>query len=243
MPCESEGDIVSDDKVANFKKIGMKLQSHDRKVRKQSYIDMEKFLSNEDFNNQELRNIFCETHMYILNGLRDKTETVREQAITFLHYFFINKLPLNDFYLTYLFPVLVERMGSVELIEESEEIRLLLLQLLDAIITKYSNTSQLKPFLCDSVLILAETVKDKYPAIKELSCHTVIKLAKGLPTDFHMQAEILIKPIISCFYHQRYKVRLESINAVGEIIMHSSYKGLDEVIGPLAEKLLTKYLQ
>lgn len=102
---------------------------------------------------------------------------------------------------------------------------------------RYSNTAQLVPFLNDSVTILAETVKDRYPSIKELSCHTIINLATALPNDFHKQAESLIKPVLTCFYHQRYKVRVEAIYATGEIVMHSTYKAIDEVVGPLAEKL------
>lgn len=220
------GDNNSTERVAHAKKICLGLQSQDRKVRKQNYVELQKYLSGqEQFDDQDLRNIFSETHMYFLNGLRDKSEAVREQAIKFITYLIIERLPLNDFYLTYIFPVIVERIGSVELIEDSEEIRLQMLQLLNDIIIKYSNTPQLKPFLNDSIIILCETVKDKYPSIKELSCQTIIHLSKALPRDFHMQAETLLKPVLSCFTHQRYKVRVEAIRAVGEIIMHSSYKG------------------
>lgn len=228
----------SDDKVVYFKKLCTGLQSLDRKVRKQTYIELERFLaSSETLSNQELRDIFNESQVYFLNGLRDKTESVREQTIKFLTYLIISKLPLNDFYLTYVFPVLVERIGTVELVEESEEIRLQLLQFLDRIIIKYSNTEQLKPFLNDCTIILAETVKDKYPAIKEQSCQTIINLAEALPRDFHLQSELLVKPVLTCFGHQRYKVRIAAINAIGEIIMHSTYKSLDEALGPMAEKL------
>lgn len=228
----------SNEKVSTFKKICLNFQSQDRKMRKQTYIELELFLSKtEDFSHQELKNIFNETYMYTLNGLRDKTESVREQAIVFIRFLYIKVLPLNDFYLTYLFPMFVERIGSVEIIEESEEIRLQLLQLLSDVITKYSGTEQLRPFLNDSVIVLAETVKDKYPTIKELSCNTIINLSKALPRDFHMQAESLVKPVLTCFGHQRFKVRVASVIATGEIVMHSTYKALDEVVGPLAERL------
>ncbi|RZC34979.1 HEAT repeat-containing protein 2 [Asbolus verrucosus] len=245
----------SAENVQTAKKIALILQSDDKKARRQALADLEKFLSNpnKEFSNQDLRNIFVETQMYTLNGFRDKTEIVREQAIKFMNFLIVDKLPLNDFYLTYVFPVLVERIGSLELIEESEEIRLELVKFLQAIILKYSNTEQLKPFVGDCVIILCETVKDKHPAIKELSCKCVIDLAQALPRDFHLQAENLVKPIITCFGHQRYRVRVEAIKAIGttlylsmiiiqrtisgEVIMHSSYKGLDEAIGPMAEKL------
>lgn len=228
----------SNEQISAFKKLCMGVQSQDRKVRKQTYVELQRFLSQtEKFSHQDLRNIFTETYMYSLNGLRDKTESVREQAIQFVTFLYIEILPLNDFYLTYLFPILVERIGSVEIVEESEEIRLQLLQLMNDIITKYSGTEQLRPFLNDSVIVLSELVKDKYPAIKELCCYVILNLSKALNRDFHMQAETLIKPVLTCFNHQRFKVRVAGIKAIGEIVMHSSFKGLDEVVGPLAEKL------
>lgn len=228
----------SNEKVLSFNKMCLNLQSQNKKDRKRTYVDLQNFLSNsEDFSHQDLRNLFSETYMYTLNGLRDKIESVREQAIVFIQFLFIQVLPLNDFYLTYLFPIFVERIGNVEIIEESEEIRFQLLQVMNDIIKKYSGREQLKPFLNDSVIILAETVKDKYPAIKELSCHTVICLSEALPKEFHLQAETLIKPVLTCFNHQRFKVRIASVSAIGVIVMHSSYRGLDEVVGPLAERL------
>ncbi|XP_028155551.1 dynein axonemal assembly factor 5 [Diabrotica virgifera virgifera] len=231
--------INKEEKISSIKKMCIGLQSEDRKVRKQTLIDLEKFLSSKEnvFSNQELQTIFVDIHIHVLNGLRDKAEGVREQTIHFLNVFLIDKLPINDYYLTYVIPILVERLGSVEIIEESEEIRLQLVQFLNAIIVKYSNTAQLVPFLNDSIIILAESVKDKYPAIKELSCRTIINLSIALPRDFHKQAESLVKPVLTCFSHQRYKVRIEAIKSIGEIIMHSSYKALDEAVGPLAEKL------
>ncbi|KAJ8911640.1 hypothetical protein NQ315_005985 [Exocentrus adspersus] len=225
------------DHVTTSKKICLGIQSSDRRIRRQAYIDLREFITRNNLGDDILCSMFYEIHIYILSGIRDNAESVRSQTIQFLNYLIVEKLPLNDFYLTYIFPVLLERIGSAELIEESEEIRFQLVQFLNAVILKYSNSSQLKPFLNDCILILAETVKDKYPAVKELSCTTIVRLAKALPNDFHKQAESLIKPVLSCLTHQRYKVRLEAVNAVGEIIIHSTYKGLDEVVGPLAERL------
>ncbi|XP_019867844.2 dynein axonemal assembly factor 5 isoform X2 [Aethina tumida] len=233
------GESATLDKVTAAKKICIALQSDDRKVRKNAFIDFEKFLSDQnlDFSNQDLRDIFNETHMYTLQGFWDKTEAVRSQAIIFCKFLIVVKLPLNDYYLTYIFPVITERIGTVEIVEESEEIRLQLVELLEAIIIKYSNTVQLKPFLGECVTILAESVKDKFPSIKELSCKTIIKLAEALPKDFHLQAATLVKPILTCFTHQRYRVRVKAIKAIGEVILHTDYKQLDVVLQPLAEKL------
>ncbi|XP_050298226.1 dynein axonemal assembly factor 5 [Anthonomus grandis grandis] len=226
-------------KITRAKKICEGFQSQSLQTRKQTYIDFQQFIKPEniELSDQELRVIFSETHIYFLHGLRDKSEAIREQAIKFVTYLIDERLPLHDFYLTYIFPIIVERIGTVELIEDSEEIRLQMLQLLNSIIIKYTNTEQLKPFLNDSVIIIAECVKDKYPLIKELSCQSVVLLSKALPREFHLQAETLLDPVLTCFSHRQYKVRVEAIKAVGEIVMHSSYKGVDKAMVPMAEKL------
>lgn len=197
------------------KKCCCNLQSIDRKERKIAFQELSKFLFNKAWTQDEVHLIFNESHIYVLNGLRDKSEPVREEAIKFIKTFLIDILPTNDYYLSYVFPIYVERLGSCEVIEESEEVRLKLLQLLEDIFDKYKDNNLMKPFLNDSVTVLKETVKDTYPAIKEKSCHCIVKLAQILPRDFHMQAESLVKPVLSNFGHQRYKIRCEAISCIG----------------------------
>lgn len=211
-------------KATQVKQICASLQSNDKFIRKKCFLDLKTFL-NDPLVEQELRDIFTKNHIYFLNGLRDPSEAVREEAVQFVAFLILDKYPLSDFYLTYVFPILVERIGSPELVEESEEIRLNMLDLLNNIILKYSNCEELRPFLNDCVSILAETVKDKYPAIKDLSCRTVVSLSSALAKDFHMQAQTLLKPVLSCFSHQRFKIRVEAIHAVGEIVMHCTGEG------------------
>ncbi|GJQ73535.1 hypothetical protein Trydic_g13886 [Trypoxylus dichotomus] len=215
------------------------LQSNDRKERKNAFQEFAKFVSskNEEWTLTKYHSLFNESHIYVFTGLRDKSEPVREEAIKFIKTFLIDILPTNDYYLSYIFPMLVERLGSCEIIEESEEIRLQLVQLLENILDKYKDNDLMKPFLDDSIVVLKETVKDKFPAIKEKSCQCIVKLAHILPRDFHMRAENLVKPVLSNFSHQRYKIRCEAISCIGEIILNSTYKALDEVVGPLAERL------
>lgn len=208
------GDSEPAQKVLNARKICINLQSEDKRVRKQALIDFQQYLSDE-FSFEDLRNIFNETHMYTVNAFRDKSEPVREQAIKFMQFYIVEKMPLSDYYLTYVFPVIVERIGTVELVEESEEIRLYLIQFVQAIINRYANTRELKPFLNDIINILCESVKDKYPAIKETSCKCIIDLALALPKDFHLQSESLVKPVLTAFTHQRFKIRVEAVKCMG----------------------------
>lgn len=229
-------DFEGNDIVQNAgKKLCIALQSEDKFVRKLALKEFAESLKPMDHN--ELHCLFKEVHIYLLNTLRDRSEPVREQAIQTLQLYILEKLPINDYYISYLFPIFIERIGSVEIVEESEEIRLQLLHLIHGIIDKYSEGSQLKAFLNDLVIILKETVKDKYPAIKEMSCKCIILLSKYLPRDFHMQAESLVKPVLGNFSHQRYKIRIDAIQCMEVIVLASSCKALEEVAGPMAERL------
>ncbi|XP_066137615.1 dynein axonemal assembly factor 5 [Euwallacea fornicatus] len=230
----------NEDIVSKAKKILVPMQSPDRKVRKQCFVDLRTLLAQcyiDKVAEKILRDIFSETHIYFLNGLRDKSEAVREEATKFVIYLIIEIYPVNDFYLTYIIPVLVERIGTVELVEESEEVRLSLLTCLNKIIVKYARTEYLRPFFNDCVTILCESLKDKYSVIKELSCQAVENLSIALNADFKKQAETLLKPTLNLFSYQKYKVRIAAIKAVGVIVMHSSHKGVDEAVGPMAERL------
>lgn len=228
---------LNDPKLAEPRKICYNLQSDDKRVRKQALMNFRTYLLTNEFTDEELQFIFNETHIYTLKAFRDKTEAVRSEAINFMRCLILDKLPKNDYYLTYIFPVLVERIGTVELVEESEEVRLEMLQFMQSIIVKYSKTIHLKPFLNDCVSVLCETVKDKHPAIKELSCKCITQLAEACPDYFHTQAESLVKPVLTVFSYQRFKIRLEAIKCMGDIVMHSQYKALEEAAGPMAERL------
>ncbi|KAL1497905.1 hypothetical protein ABEB36_008787 [Hypothenemus hampei] len=223
--------------IAHIKILCAKIKDGQRIVKTQSYSDLQTFFHTQTFTTEELLNIFSETHMHFLNGLRDKSDLVREKSCDFICDFIINICPKNDFYLSYVFPVLVERVGSPELIEECEEIRLKMVNFLKCIIEKYFEHEQLKPFYQDCITILCETLKDRSASIQIASCEVVILLSKALPKSFHLQAESLLKPTLKCFTHRNSKVRVKAVEATGKIIMHSTFRGVDEAIGPMAERL------
>ena len=203
------------ERILETKKYCNQLQSENKGLRKQTLVDFQKFILGTGISKKEQHAIFNASSIYILNGFRDNSEAVREQAIKLISVFMIDMLPRNDYYISYLFPVLVERLGTSELTEESEEIRLQLLKLLELVIIKYSEDNLLKPFLNDIIMILKETVQDKYPAVKEISCNCIVKLSTALPRDFHLQAETLVKPVLSNFNHRRYKIRCEAVKCIG----------------------------
>ena len=63
-------------------------------------------------------------------------------------------------------PVLVARLGTQEVTESSEELRLSLVSLLSSFMDLCS--SNMAPYLSDTVSILQRTIVDPYPEVKKV---------------------------------------------------------------------------
>lgn len=194
------------------------LQSESKMTRKKALLDIHaEIFESEENNDCDLTVVFPEVYTYILKSFSDLSEGCREAAVAIIGNF-IDKLPLNDYYLTYILPVLVRRIGCPEIVEESEEIRLVLIVLVRKILDKYSITHLLSPFINDFTDILTKTATDPYPKVKLEACECIILLTKVLARDFHFQSESYVKPILSNFAHQHYRVRVAAIRAIGNVL-------------------------
>lgn len=63
-------------------------------------------------------------------------------------------------------PVVVARLGSQEITEPSEELRLSLVSLLTSIVNICKE--KMSPYLNDMVLVLQKTIVDPYPEVKKV---------------------------------------------------------------------------
>ena len=72
-----------------------------------------------------------------------------------------------DTFLPYIIPVAVSRLGGVEIIEPSEEVRLQLVQFVSQV-AKRCDGANLPAYLNDFVTILQRTITDPYPEIKKV---------------------------------------------------------------------------
>lgn len=191
------------------------LQSESKMARKQALAKInEEIFENPDNSGSDLTIVFPEVYAYVLKSFCDPSEACRDVAAAII-YNFIEKLPLNDYYLTYILPVIVRRIGCPEIVEESEEIRLTLIQLVHKILEKYKVVHLLSPFINDLTSILTKTVTDPFPKVKLEACECIIAVTKNLQRDFHFQCESYVKPIVSNFAHQHYRVRVAAIKAIG----------------------------
>ncbi|KAG8230899.1 hypothetical protein J437_LFUL002930 [Ladona fulva] len=213
------------------------LTSSEKIKRKNALLDISKELFGEGcclVNEEELNNIFCDISISLLKTLSDDAEICRELGISLIRNFLLY-LPVHEKYLSKVMPYLSQRIGDQKIIEPSEEIRLLLIQLLSLIVDRYGVL--LSPYLNELVKILSNTVLDPYPVVKRESCECISLVANSLSKQFHLQSESLVKPTVNALTHQHYKVRLSAVNAISDIIRYGNSKSVDDVIGPLAERL------
>nr|XP_012143265.1 PREDICTED: dynein assembly factor 5, axonemal isoform X2 [Megachile rotundata] len=216
-----------------FSRLCIILQSEEKKRRIQGLKEIFKFLELQQ-SEDEVFKLWDVINKVLLRILNDSAEVCRDKALDIIRLFIINLTP-NDKYIMYLLPILSRRLGSSELIETSEEVRLKCVILLKSIILKYKTLLAL--YIDDLVKILVRTVVDNYPLVKRESCNCISEFAKNLSRYFYTQSEILVKPILSNFTHQHYKVRIASIITIGDLIQYGNSKSLEEVATPLAERL------
>ncbi|XP_053974903.1 dynein axonemal assembly factor 5 [Hylaeus volcanicus] len=216
-----------------FSRICITLQSDEKKRRIQGLIEILKILELPQ-SESEILKLWDIVNKFLLRLLNDSSEICRDQTLEIIKLFILNLTP-NDKYVMYLLPTLSRRLGSQEQIETSEEVRLKCIILLKQIILKYNNL--LASYIDDLVKILTHTIVDNYSLIKRESCNCISEFAKNLSKYFYMQSEKFVKPILSNFTHQHFRVRIVSIITIGDLIQYGNSKLIEDVATPLAEKL------
>lgn len=219
-------------------KIIVSLQAEEKHRRRQALEEIMRNISQEETDQSsridELIGIWESVHKFIVRILNDNVETCRDLSVEILK-IFLEALPPADKHIIYVIPIMSRRLGAQEQIEPSEEVRLKCVSLLRTIIHKYKDL--LAPYVQDVTAILARTVTDNYPDVKKESCRCISDYAKTLPRHFYTQSECLIKPILSNFTHQHYRVRLAAVKAIGDAIQYGNSKSMEEVTTPLAQRL------
>lgn len=212
------------------------LMSENKFDRKKALESLIKQLNSTDLNEDMCQQLFNNYQVHILKCFRDDSEKCRELSIELMD-LLIRKLSFNDYYLTYIFPVIVERIGSPEKVEESEELRLKMVELLKSILTLYSKRRELSPFIGDIIDIINHSMLDKYGEVKKGCCESVILAAEALPVQFSEKCEKLLKSILTAFTHQHMRVRIAAIEAVGAIVLNGSGTAFETASVPFAERL------
>ena len=160
-----------------------------------------------------IQEVFDEILKSLLKIFADPVEKNRELVIALIGKC-LDIVPQPHLFLPFLVPTLAQRLGQQEMVESSEEVRLVLVEMLSKIIDL--SGKKIAAYLDDLINVLQKTIVDPYPEVKKESCKCASALAKSIPEHFHMQSETLIKPLLLIISHQHSKVRLHSVEAIGK---------------------------
>lgn len=226
------GDSVIDNALIQKSLNG--LQSEDKRKRKSAIDELRKHLFTYIKMCPSLLQDQDDICKGVLRCFSDQSEACREAAVLIFNDLFSDSTDL-EVNLTLLMPVLSVRLGSDEMVEPSEEVRLALVELLHIVVQK--TRKKLIPYFNDIISMLKKTINDPFPKIKKESCECASSLAISIPEQFHMQSESLVKPLTQILTHQQYRVRVSAILALGTVVRFGNNKSIKDVIGPFAERL------
>lgn len=201
------------------------LSNPDRRVRQRALQGLLELCQSDAVHVDNATDIFDYIYLHILKGYSDKYESCRTVAASVVTEM-LEKLPENEFYLAYVIPTIARRIGQKELVEESEELRLQLLEQLTGVVMKYSGRNPVfvgkDPLLKaynDIVDILLKTLTDPYPNILRQSCVLIKELSLATPS-FHYRAEVLANPLLAILKHRHSPIRTAAVEALGTVVLH-----------------------
>lgn len=149
----------------------------------------------------------------LVSRMSDESEVNRINASNIVLRF-IQESAVTDQQLIDIIPVIHHRLATVPVLEESEDVRLLLINIIQALIIHFE--AKMIQFMNDIVNILKISVVDCSPEVRKAASECVSSYAKASKEKFHMQSESLVKPLLKGLNHQRFKNRIACLNALGE---------------------------
>lgn len=194
------------------------IQCDDRIVRQKALKDLLRIVAGP-LDADEARELFDHTYLHIIKCYADKFETSRALA-TSIFGRFVECLPSdNDYYLGYLVPVLKRRIGMSEIVEDSEEMRLQLIEQVYQIVDKFKYKKDGKCLLLtsynDIMDILAKTLTDPYSAVQQQACQVIKIMPKATPFQGDKLPPLVV-PLIALLKHRHSAVRILGIETLGE---------------------------
>ncbi|XP_037050053.1 dynein assembly factor 5, axonemal [Bradysia coprophila] len=197
------------------------IQHTDRSVRQNSLKKLLELCSSKN-TEQEAAILFDHFHLHIIKCYADKFESCRCLAVEIMSSL-LDTLPDNEFYIDIVVPVIARRVGQKEIIEESEELRLQLVQQLQQIIDKFPANElkgdRLKTSYNDIIDVLLKTLRDPYVNIQRECCSMLKSLANATPS-FHCRAESLADPLIVLLKHRQWLSRAAALSALGVLAVN-----------------------
>lgn len=195
--------------------LGKNIQSTERSVRLKALKNLLEIVSNQS-NDDDLKKLLDQIYLHLIKCYTDPFESVRSLAISIVSQFLRSFETRNEFFLDYILPIIRRRIGLPELIEESEETQLQMLEQVHEIIEKFQSDSDdfLMRSYNDIIDITARNLANKYANAHRQCCGVIKTLATATPS-FRMRADILVDPLIELLSHRQSASRTSAVETLG----------------------------
>ncbi|KAL7691346.1 putative armadillo-like helical protein [Plasmopara halstedii] len=137
------------------------------------------------------------------------------------------------------------RLGQLPYPEPTEEIRLLILQLLHIFLTQLAavktTLTSLRDVITELANVLGKSAADLFPDAKKVSADCVILISKTWKCDIGMQIGTIVKPLVINVGHQHSRVRVCALQALEAAVPCGSEalpELMNEVLMPAVSKVI-----
>lgn len=167
----------------------------------------------ENNENQETQDKILDFSVkHLVTCLADQSEVNRMKSSEII-LTFSQKGVVKQGQLVHLIPSLHHRLATVPQVEESEDVRLVQVNIISSLTAQFQGA--MVPYMNDVVGALKEVVLDVSPEVRKAAAECVSCFAKATREKFHMQSESLAKPLVKALHHQRFRNRIAAITALG----------------------------
>lgn len=236
---------LSPDDESAYNMLSMKMQRDvncladtDRSVRRRAADKLNRAIQNEAtrVSTAVLRTL-CASNLQrplLLCAESDVVEKCRERALTSLLLLCEHgALEPSDATLKELVALVDARLGKMPYPEPTEEIRLLILQLLYAFLKQFAavkdSPTSLRDVITELANALGKTAVDPFPDAKKMSAECVILISKNWKSGVGMQIGTIVRPMVVNLSHQHSRVRVCALQAL-EAAVPCGSEALPELI-------------
>lgn len=216
------------------------LSDDGRAVRRRGLLALQK-LSDESFSEA------FDQHVgpALFKTVGDAIEKHREMSVTMLTEYYDRTAAPSLEVANELISVLHERVGGEQFEEQSEELRLLLIELLSLLLKKLG-TEHASELRLNYVLDCAvQLCADGFPDVKKLAANVLTALCTHAPAQARMSALRLLRALILNCRHQRAAVRLQALEvslSAAPRLPSLSGQAIASIV-PLCEESLDKLMK
>jgi len=195
------------------------LVDEDRNLRRRGLDNLNKGLFKSENPEQDILQLFRRALLRnLLKVLSDKVEKNRELGIQILSKFFEQVKNIDNDLVNSVLREIASRLRETPFPEQSEELRLALINLLMLIFRKGYH----QPFiqnLSEIMHTISKVLTDSYADIKREASQFVIDLSHGIRESVGSHSMAVIKSLAKNLSHQHSKVRKATIESLGEILL------------------------